>query len=107
VPHDYAREVNKGRGRLESWECWTAADPESLAFVREQGEWKNLRRLVMLRAERRIGNQRSVDTRYYISSLRHMALNLLKQEHSVKVAIKGERHKAGWDRDYLLKALQS
>jgi predicted transposase YbfD/YdcC len=155
VPHDHAREVNKGHGRLEIRECWTVADPESLAFVRDQGAWKNLRTLVMLRAERRIGNHRSVDMRYYISSLgndaqvalhaarahwgienslhweldlafredesrvrkdhapenfailRHMALNLLKQEHSLKAGIKGKRHKAGWDRDYLLKVLQS
>lgn len=32
---------------------------------------------------------------------------LLKQKHSVKVGIKGKRHKAGWDRAYLLKVLQS
>ncbi len=155
VPHDYAREVNKGHGRLEIRECWTVSDPESLAFVREQGHWKNLRTLVMLRAERRLGNQSSVDTRYYISSLenkatvalqaarghwgienslhweldlafredesrvrkdhapenfavvRHMALNLLKQEHSEKVGLQAKRHKAGWDREYLLKVLES
>jgi len=37
--------------------------------------------------------------------LRHMALNLLKQEHSAKVGIKGKRLKCGWDTDYLLKVL--
>lgn len=37
--------------------------------------------------------------------LRHMALNLLKQEQSVKVGIKGKRLKCGWDTDYLLKVL--
>jgi predicted transposase YbfD/YdcC len=37
--------------------------------------------------------------------LRHMALNLLKQETSVKVGIKGKRLKCGWDTDYLLMVL--
>jgi predicted transposase YbfD/YdcC len=37
--------------------------------------------------------------------LRHMALNLLKQEHTVKAEIKAKRLKCGWDTGYLLKVL--
>ena len=37
--------------------------------------------------------------------LRHIALNLLKQEKGVKAGIKAKRLKAGWDQPYLLKAL--
>ena len=37
--------------------------------------------------------------------LRHVALNLLKQEHSVRAGIKAKRLKAGWDESYLLKLL--
>ena len=36
---------------------------------------------------------------------RHLALNLLKQEQSVKVSIKAKRKKAAWDHDYLLRIL--
>jgi len=37
--------------------------------------------------------------------LRHIALNLLKLEKSLKRSIKGKRLVAGWNEDYLLKIL--
>ena len=40
-----------------------------------------------------------------LAMLRHIALNLLKQEKSLKVGVKAKRKRAGWDNDYLMKVL--
>lgn len=37
--------------------------------------------------------------------IRHIALNLLGRENSVKVGMKAKRLKAAWDNDYLAKVL--
>lgn len=108
---------------------------------------------MMVRSERRVGQESSTKVRYYISSLagdakqvldsvrghwgienkvhwildvafreddsrirkgngaqnfailRHVALNLLKQEKRAQCGIKAKRLKAGWALDYLLKVL--
>ena len=39
--------------------------------------------------------------------IRHIALNLLRHERSLKKGIAVRRHRAGWDNDYLLKVLKA
>ena len=38
--------------------------------------------------------------------LRHIALNLLKNDKLSKIGISAKRKKAGWDNDYLLEILE-
>jgi predicted transposase YbfD/YdcC len=38
-------------------------------------------------------------------TLRHLALNQLRRDHSLKASVKAKRMRAGWDVDYLLKVL--
>jgi predicted transposase YbfD/YdcC len=153
VDCDYHKTVDKGHGRIETRECWATAHPEYLNALYKPEQWTGLQTAIMIRAERRIGEKRETETRYYLSSLpgnaeqlmdavrdhwhvenrlhwvldvtfreddsrirtgdaaqnmavlRHMALNLLKQEQSTKRSIRGKRLKAGWDEDYLAQIL--
>ncbi len=78
VPHQQCRDVVKDHGRLEIRECWTIDHWEYLDYVRHHAEWKGLRTLVMVRAQREIDGKTSRETRYYISSLANQPRRILK-----------------------------
>lgn len=45
------------------------------------------------------------DGAHNLGVLRHIALNLLRQEHAARCGVKAKRLLAGWDPHYLLKVL--
>jgi len=78
VDCDYDKTVNKGHGRIEIRECWTTAHPDYLASLYKPEQWSGFQTVVMVRAERRVGDRREQETRYYISSLDSNASQILE-----------------------------
>jgi predicted transposase YbfD/YdcC len=68
VPHEWAETVNKGHGRIEIRRCHTLSDPPALDYVRRQADWKALRTLIRIQRERRVNDQLTTETAYFISS---------------------------------------
>ena len=64
------RSVTKGHGRIEIRHCRVIHDPEVLAWLQEGHHWPGLQAIGMVEAERRIGEERSRESRYYLLSAR-------------------------------------
>ena len=147
---DFHQSTDGDHGRVEIRRYWTTSD---INWLQGKESWKNINTIGMVQRERHVGDDISIETSYYISSiendakrfshavrchwgienslhwvldvsfredesrirknnapenfavLRHMALNLLKKETSLKKSVKSKQLKAGWDNDYLNKVL--
>ncbi len=68
VEYESDRMVEKAHGRLEIREYWTISDPAILEYLDSEKRWKGLRGIGMVRAERRIDQEITKETRYFLLS---------------------------------------
>jgi predicted transposase YbfD/YdcC len=150
IEYDYYETIDGDHGRIETRRYWTTSD---IDWLPDRAPWKNLSSIVMVQRERYVNGTTSMETSYYVTSLksdagyvaravrghwgienslhwvldiafredesrirkdnapanfaiiRHMALNLLRKETSLRRSIRTKRLKAGWDTDYLTRIL--
>ena len=57
VTHSYHRTVDNRHGRMEIRQCWAISGQESLAFLRGHDHWPQLKTIVMIASERRVGRK--------------------------------------------------
>lgn len=78
-------DVCKGHGRIEERQCWIIKEIE---WLKEQHpEWRDLNSIIKIKSTRIIKEERSVEDRYYISSLNcgaQQALNVVRQHWGVE-----------------------
>jgi len=77
IDSDYVEAVSEGHGRREKRECWIIDDNEQLDFIRNRDAWTKLQTIVMIRSQRQEGDKATTEDRYFISSLRADARQLL------------------------------
>lgn len=147
--HSAAKTVDKAHGRLEIRRTWVITDPALLAYCDEAGRWAGRSGIGLVEAQRRSGDQRSVEVRHYLLSapldaatsgrivrrhwgienrlhwvldvtcsedasriraghaarnlaaLRHLALNLLRQDRTRRGSVATKRFLAALDQSYL------
>jgi predicted transposase YbfD/YdcC len=78
LQHDFYQTVGKGHGRIETRQCWVVSEPAVLEYLNEKGAWAGLSSVAMVRSKRVVGDEESVESRYYISSLQGEARQLLE-----------------------------
>lgn len=62
----YSKKEEKGHGRIEKREYWLLTD---IDWISQKEEWKGLRSVGMVRSEREYQGKKTIESRYFISSL--------------------------------------
>jgi predicted transposase YbfD/YdcC len=78
LEHDFYQTVGKGHGRIETRQCWVVSEPEVLEYLNGEGAWAGLGSVAMVRSKRVVREEEEVENRYYISSLKGDARQLLE-----------------------------
>ena len=82
--YDYAKTVDKDHGRIEIRHSWTIADPQLIRCLRGADRFRNLGTVVRVQAERYVGDDHSVEDRYYIGSATSQSLQATRAHWGIE-----------------------
>jgi len=68
IQYESDQTVEKDHGRLQIRKSWTISDPKILEYLDPEKKWKGLCGVGMVKAERRIKQEVSQETRYFLLS---------------------------------------
>jgi len=66
VKCDFYEDFDKAHGRIEIRRCWSSED---INWITNRKEWSGLKSISMIESIRIIGDQKTIETRFYISSI--------------------------------------
>jgi predicted transposase YbfD/YdcC len=84
VGYDHSQTVDKGHGRIEIRRSWVISDSEYLGWLQSEHKWPGLQAIGIVESERRLGTERTSETRYYLLS------------HALKAEAFGEAVRSHW-----------
>ncbi len=67
ISHRFHSSIEKGHGRVETRRCWLV--DEDIAWLDPDEAWAGLTSVALVERERRVGQQVSVEARYFLCSL--------------------------------------
>jgi predicted transposase YbfD/YdcC len=76
-PFDHAKTVDKDHGRIEVRQAWRIDAPKLIENLRTAHKWPKLTTLVKVQCERYLDGKHSLESRYYILSLKTTAADIL------------------------------
>jgi len=68
VGHQFSETIEKAHGRIEIRKHWIIDDPAYLGYLDAEEKWKGLQAIGMVVSQRRIGDEVTTQTRYYLLS---------------------------------------
>lgn len=101
------RQIKQDISVAERYFLTSLNDPEALAYAIRK-HWSvenNLHWTLDVAFDDDANTARNQNAQANLVTLRHLSLNQLKRESSLKASIKAKRKRAGWDNHYLLKVL--
>jgi len=74
---DHHKAIRKTNGRVEIRQCWAISDPIAMEYIRHYDSWVDLKTIVRVQRETRVGEKITHETAYYITSLAPDAQRIL------------------------------